>query len=413
MNIAQNDNYRWYIMILSSLTNAVSAAIPIMGLSVLLPEISKDLDLNLVQAGMVWGISSLSMIFAGFLAGSLCDRFGPKRILTISCLMVGLAGASRGLSMGFPALMITALIFGFFTTVVTLSNFKNAVIWFSPGELALANGLATLGMATGFFVGSMISAAYLSPALGGWRNVLFFFGATSALFSIPWILTRPSPRTSPVAATRSNSPTFLKSLFSLAKLKDMWLIGLAAMGFSGGNQGALGYLPLYLQDRGWSVANAGGMLATFHIASMVIVLPLAFFSDRLGSRRTFLVGAALLSTTGVRLLSFVTGDAVWVAAMMTGCVRDGFMAILLTLINEIPGVKNEYSGMATGFMMSFMGLGNLLAPPLGNSLANGNRAGAPLIFWAALILFGGLCILFASSRKYIPADLKSTGLDGL
>jgi ACS family D-galactonate transporter-like MFS transporter len=413
MNKVQNDNYRWYIMILGMLTNAVSAAIPIMGLSVLLPEISKDLDLNLVQAGMVWGISSLSMLFAGFLAGSLCDRFGPKRILTISCLLVGLAGASRGLSMGFPALMITALIFGFFTTVVTLSNFKIAVIWFPPGELAIANGLATLGMATGFFVGSMISAAYLSPALGGWRNVLFFFGATSALFSIPWILTRPSPGASPVAGESSHTPTFRKSLLSLAKLKNMWLISLAAMGFSGGNQGTLGYLPLYLQDRGWSVANAGSVMASFHIASMITVVPLAFFSDRLGSRRKFLIGAALLSTTGISLLSFVNGGAVWVAAMMTGCVRDGFMAIILTLINEIPGVKNEYSGMATGFMMSFMGLGNLLAPPVGNSLANGTRAGAPLIFWGALILFGGLCAFFASSRKHVHADLQRTELEGL
>ena len=101
LNKSQNPNYKWVIMVLGALTNAFVVAVPAMGMSVLLPEISKDLNLNLVQAGLVWGIGSLPMLFASLLAGTLCDRFGPKRILIAACLLMGLSGALRAFSTNF------------------------------------------------------------------------------------------------------------------------------------------------------------------------------------------------------------------------------------------------------------------------------------------------------------------------
>jgi len=72
---------------------------------------------------------------------------------------------------------------------------------------------------------------------------------------------------------------------------------------------------------------------------------------------------------GVGLLSVVSGAMIWVAVGIAGLVRDGFMAIFMTMIVETDGVGPVYAGTATGFVMNFAFLGTLLAPPLGNSFA--------------------------------------------
>ena len=325
MQKSRHENYKWYIMTLSALTNAFVIAVPSMGLSVLLPEIVKDLDLSLFQSGLLWGISSLPSILSSLFAGSLCDRFGPRRMLMVNCLLVGLAAALRGLAQNFAFLVFTVFLFGFFAPMITISNFMNAVKWFPPRERGVANGLATLGMALGFFVGSMISATFLSPALGGWRNVFFLYGAVGIIFTFAWLLTHSASNQLQPGDAVSGSVSFRQGISHIAKLKNMWILGLAMMGISGGVQGMLGYLPLYLHDLGWSVAYAGGVLASFHIASMLFVLPLTFWSDKLGSKRNILIGAATLTAVGIGLLSLVNGNAIWGAIIMAGSVRDGFI----------------------------------------------------------------------------------------
>ena len=378
-------------MILSGLTNAVAVAAPTMSMPVLLPEISKDLNLTLVQAGLVWGISSLPVVLTGLLGGAAGDRFGAKRILIASCLLVGLAGALRGLSAGFPSLVATMFAFGILTPLIIMTNIKTAGMWFPSQELGFANGVLSMGMALGFLIGSIISATLLSPALGGWRNVFFFYGGLSAAFAIPWYLTRPEPAGARAGGTGSSTPSLLEGVLRVARLKNIWLLGLAVMGVSGSIQGLLGYLPLHLRALGWPDVRADGALGAFHTVSLLCVLPIALWSDRLGSRKTMLIGTALFTAVGIGLLSFIESSAVWGAVILAGLVRDGFMAIFLTTVIETRGVGLAYSGTATGFVMVFIGLGNLLAPPLGNGLA-GIAAGAPFLFWSALTFFGILCM---------------------
>jgi cyanate permease len=267
-------------------------------------------------------------------------------------------------------------------------------------------------MASGFFVGSMISATYLSPALGGWRNVFILYGAITVLFTIPWLFTHASPEGKRRPGTPLGLASFKESILQLARSGNMWLLTLANMAFNGGAQGIIGYLPLYLQGLGWPVSAAGGVLASYNIASMIVVLPLTFLSDRPGSRRKILIGAALLSATGIGLLPFVHGAAVWVAMMMAGSVRDAFIAITLAFVNGNSGVGKAYSGMATGFLMLFMGIGNLVGPPVGNAFAV-LGAGSPMIFWSCLVLSGAVCLMMAREHVLVPLSHEVPGVEEL
>jgi MFS family permease len=127
---------------------------------------------------------------------------------------------------------------------------------------------------------------------------------------------------------------------------------------------------------------------------MISVIPLALWSDKLGSRKKVLMVATLMIIIGVGLLSVVEGFMVWVAVILAGFVRDGFMAIFMTMVIETEGVGAAYAGTAIGLVMSFLGVGSLIAPPLGNSLA-GIAVGFPFLFWMAMAVAGFLGIYLA------------------
>ncbi|MBN1564076.1 MAG: MFS transporter [Anaerolineae bacterium] len=401
--MTNTSNYRWYILALAALTMSLTVAVPGMCLSVLFDEISNDLDLSRTQIGLIWGISALPGVLIALIGGSLGDRFGPKRILMLACLLSGAAGALRGTSVNFITLIATVFIFGLLAATVPMNAMKTCGIWFPRQQLGLANGVLSMGMALGFMTSSMISATVLSPWLGSWRYVLVFYGGLAMLLSIPWLFTRPAPVDH--AALTTQRLSLRAMLTHVARIKRMWLLGWAILGIGGCIQATLGYLPLYLRDIGWVEARADSVAASFHLASMFLVIPLALWSDRMGSRRKVLLPAALMIITGIGLLSVVDGLLVWGAVITAGMVRDGFMAVFFTMTIETDGIGPMYAGTATGFVTIFSGIGSLIAPPIGNTLATITPS-LPFVFWAGMAALG---ILGIYAAKESPAAVSVTG----
>jgi NNP family nitrate/nitrite transporter-like MFS transporter len=396
--IHNRSKYRWYILVLAALTFTFTVAMPTMCMPVLFEEIAKDLELNLVQIGAIWGMVPLAGMFVVLIGGLLGDRFGTKRVLSAGCLLAGLAGALRGLSGNFVSLAATLFMFGLMSAVIPPVVHKTCGVWFSGRHLGLANGVVSMGMAVGFTVGAMISATVLSPLLGGWRNVMFLYGAISVVISVLWLLTRSEPNQIEPSTDSASTVPLRQALSRVVRIRDVWLLGFILMGQSGCVQGMLGYLPLHLREIGWTGASADGALAAFHATSMVGVIPMALLSDRIGSRKAVLFAATLMTAVGVGLLSVANGATVWASVIIAGIVRDGFMAVLMTTIIEIDGVGAAYAGTAMGLVLTLSRLIAFLSPPIGNSLADTNLS-LPFVFWAALAAVALFCFYFTMERK--------------
>jgi MFS family permease len=356
-----------------------------MALPVLFAEMAEDLDLGLVQIGTIWGAGSFAGLFTALVGGAIGDRFGTRRTLALGCLALGVTGALQGLSNSFATLAATVVLNGLVAAAMPMSLHKVCGIWFSGKRLGLANAVVASGMALGFMTGALLSATVLSPWLGGWRQVLFFYGGVAVLLSLPWILTRPAPGGRARSDSEQTMPSMRRALSHVIRLRNVWLLGLAMLGVGGCIRGMLGYLPLYLRGIGWPAARADAALASFHAFSLISVFPLALTSDRLGSRKTLLVAATLMTAVGVGLLAVAEGPVVWVAVLMAGAVRDGYMAIFLTAVTESAGVGLAYAGTAMGLTLTMSRLGGLIAPPLGNSLASQNL-GLPFVLWSSMAL---------------------------
>jgi predicted MFS family arabinose efflux permease len=375
-------NYKWYILAMGTATHIFVVAMARLSLSVLFQEISDDLGLSLVQIGTIWGMSGLAGLFTAFAYGLLGDRYGTRLTLGVTCLLSGITGALRGLSGGFTGLATYSFFVGLFGVPLSFTTHKAVGQWFPGNQLGLANGVLAMGMGVGVTLGSMINATVLSPWLGGWRNIMFVYGAISVLIGFLWFQTRRAPDQGESAPATGTVP-FRQALLHVIQIRNLWLLALSYMCLAGSSMALIGYLPLYLRSIGWTGVSADGALAALGAASVVGVIPLSYLSDRIGLRKAILYPSILTLILGIGLLSISGGALVWLLVIWIGTVREGFFAVLITMSMESKGVGTEYAGTALGLMWSFAYLGNFFSPPLGNRLAEINPRFA-FIFWSAL-----------------------------
>ncbi len=392
-------SYRWFLLALTAITGAFVAAIPFSCMPALFKEISEDLGLSLVQIGSIWGFASLAGIFVSIIAGVLGDKYGVKLILILSCVMVGITGSLRGFSNSFLMLSVTVFINGIARLILPINLTKAVGIWFKGKNLGLAMGISGMGMGMGLMLGPMISATVLSPALGGWRNVLHLYGVLSVIVGVLWWIFGREPRHVESFEDDSDSVPFREAFSHLIRNKALWLIGLTLLFRVGGLMGTTGYLPLYLREQGWPVASADGTLAAFYGVSTICVVPLSLLSDKLGSRKVIMLPALVVTIICLSLLPVVEGNTIWLLMVLSGIFMDGFMALVVTMLLETKGVGPQYSGTALGIVFTIAHIGSVSSPPLGNSLASLN-AGVPFFFWAGLSVMALVTILFCKDTGW-------------
>jgi MFS family permease len=384
--------YKWYMLALSTLTGTFVVAITASCMPVLFKEISDDLGLSLVQIGTVWGMVTLAGVFFNIPSGVISDRFGTKTVLTVLCVLVGITGALRGLSYNFLTLTITVFLNGITRTSVPVTLTRAVGIWFKGPKLGMAMGIFTVGIGFGFLLGPLVSATVLSPWLGGWRNVMYFYGAVSVVFGILWfVITKEPPGDK--AVSYSGGAPIIPSIVRVIKLKPVWLFALILLFRNGEIMSIAGYLPLYLRDKFWTTAAADGTLSIFYAASTLFAIPLTIVSDRLGLRKAVLIPALLLSVVSTALIPVAPDSMIWVLMVLGGGFIDGFMALSITMLMESEGVGMENSGIAVGIVFTMGLVGAFAAPILGNSLAV-IGAGVPFYLWAGMAAIAFVLFLF-------------------
>lgn len=387
---------KYLILGLVILNNMFNQAMPTMALSVLLKEISIDLGMNIVQAGYLWGAPQILAIFSGFFGGAIADRFGERKILIYASYGLALLAAARVFAASYAHLFIIVTLFGIFTPLTMLANFKLFENLFDENELSFANGLMSAGMALGFLVGAGISATWVAPVLGGWRQVFLAYGLISLIFPTIFIFVLDA---APIVTEHSGAlREVITSLKNAIKKYKIWLLGLGLFGINSAVQAYLGYLPTYLQDIGWTITDASAVLMGFQTASLIIAVLVAIYSRRLSSSRRLTIITSIVVTTGILLTGSVTGPWIAVAVIIAGIFRDAFMAMFFTYVAEVSRKIGVASGAALGFAMMMNGIGNVIAPPLGNSFEVVSKT-TPFMIWAGMGVIGVTALIIIQQRK--------------
>jgi NNP family nitrate/nitrite transporter-like MFS transporter len=394
MTQKNESGYGWVIITFGAFIN-IAISLSYMCMPVLFSEISQDLGLSLVELGVVWGMIGFGSMFMSFFGGPLGDKYGTKRVIFMSCILAGITGALRGFSPNFFWLALTTCLFGLSHITVVLNIHKTTGVWFTGKKVVIANGIVCTTVGVGMMISAGISDTIVSPLVGGWKNVFLLYGALCIGVGLLWVIvTRPDP-VHHIEGQPVNAPAFLESFSKVLHTKVIWLKALMNMFFFGSFMGLTGFLSLYLRKIGWLPVAADGALAVLNGASIFTAIPLAILAGKIKSKKSLIFYLICTNFLCVSLIPFFNGLTIWVLVFLFGAVRDGYVAILTTMIIETKGIGARYAGTAIGVVFSFGNLGIFLISTMGNALANINLRFA-FILWA---LFFGTAMLILHAIK--------------
>lgn len=362
-------------------------------------------------------------------AGILADTLGPRASTSLGALLAGGGSILFGLAPTFELAAAGRFLMGLGTSTIFVGLLKINTTWFRDRSQGAANGLAML-------LGNLGSVLAATPfalmlAVMSWRTAFAGAGVLSVLLGVlTWVFVRDRPEQAgfrldveaiPPATERGH---WFASLMAVLRTPQVWA-GLGAQFGIGGTFftfAGLWGVPLMQQGYGLSRQAAANYPMAAVIGLAVGALFFGWLSDRLGRRKPFIVGGALM--TCLLWAYFILGPWTPGWSGLTLCFLIGFIgsATSVAYIAAKETVLPHQAGMAMALVNTGLFLGVAIAQPalgwvLDLSWEGGLRQGARVYsleayrqaLWLSVGLAGVSLMAALCSRETGGRNLALTG----
>ena len=339
---------RWVVVGCSFLVLFVSQGMTLGGLQVFDEKLLEHLSQvsgEPVSLGAFKG--GLSIMFAtagilGMLAGWLCDRIGPRKLI-----FAGMALLSAGYFLygGVETLRDIYLISALFGLVLVLCGLMINVYlvssWFTR-QRGLAIGLVLAGTSLG-------NSAF--PKLNGWLlqssdwQQVFSWVGWIPLLCIPllYFLLKDSPSTQGGDAPQDSELPQLSgySLGEALKSRNFWCVAIIAMCTFYGILAMSGHTFLFFRAEGYTEAQAATAVSILFLGGLVGKIISGYLAERFGRKRVLLIGLLMmLLGSGAMVASISAGSAllVWTGLVLFGFGWGGIYTLIQVLAADLFGM---------------------------------------------------------------------------
>ena len=369
--------------------------------SIFLKPIVEDFGWSRTAFAAVGGPLLLAMAFASPLVGNLTDRFGPRRVLTFSTLLLGGVLALFGAMQNLWHFYGTSLLLG--VALTGLGDIPVGAVasrWFDRGR-GLALGVVYLGSNVG---GSLVPIAATAIAAGAsWRVALIALGAVAVALILPFAaFVVRYPRGAEAAAQLESAAAREEGSLDLARAartRTFWILAVALFVFYFYYLGVLYHLFAFLSDSGFSDAEAARRFGGAVAVGIVGKLAIGLLADRIPRKAALLVNFGLV-TLASWLLLYVDRPGVLLAFLVIHGFAVAAENVLLPLIvAEAFGVR--YMAQIYGALMFALLPGGALGPIFAARVFD-TLGSYEVAFWtfAVLNLASLACLAFV--RRELP-----------
>jgi len=366
-------------------------ALAIASMAPLVYRLMADLGMHRGEMGTVLAAWQLTYIFCSVPCGGLLDRFGPRRMMFASVLVIAVSVALRGVASDYVTLLLAVMVFGLGGPLISSGAPKVVSLWFTGKERGLAMGIYFTGNATGGIVAVALTNSVFLPAIGGdWRDLMSGYALFIILVGVIWLGISAHPASRDMEAKlkaedkRRSMDVFLE-LVRDPVVRLVLLMGLFILFY---NHGMNHWLPDLLRSYGMTPSEAGYWAAIPTLFGMVASLSLPRMATP-DKRFAILLGLFVCAAVATVMIWAASGPLLAAGLVLQGMCRGAMTSISILLLIESGDGNTSRVGAASGLYFSVGEVGGVLGP-----MSMGALAHATGDFDASLfMMFGVACLL--------------------
>jgi MFS family permease len=364
--MAEQNFYRWYILAASFLILVIDGGVRF-SFGVLIKPLVSEFSWERGAITLAYTLNMLVFACCQPLAGKLLDRFGPKRLFTVSALVT-----SAGLLLTSQTMSLWHLYWSYGVVVAAgISGISIAVVasvlsrWFTQLRVFMS-GVAISGTALGQFLVIPLIALLLENF--GWRWTWTSLGILLSVVVVPvsLLVMKNNPaenEPAPAGAVEKFSNDSSPGVHAVLTSKNFLLVG--ASYFVCGFQDFLFVTQMipFATDQGLTAQEASNLQGLAGLLSIPGLLLFAAVSEKLG-RKIPLFLTFVPRLVCFALLIFFDGT-IWIytSALLFGFTLMGLAPLGAALVGELYGFK--HIGTLTGVIFWVHHLGGALGAYLG------------------------------------------------
>ena len=372
--------YGWWVVLAAFLNLFFTVGVMFYGLPVFYPSLIESLRFTRAQlsTGFLLGFAFVALP-VGILAGTLIDRLGAQKVISVGIWLVGLSLVLMGSMTRLWEfyLLCTMAAVGY----VLSGPIPNQVLvanWFRV-KRGRAMGYAYLGLG----LGGAVSPLVIQPLIQawGWRHALQIAGSTIliVLFPIARWVTKSKPddlhllpdgvpptvdasissvSALPAAPAKNSTPGI--DFKAILMSRNFWLILAGCMLTIGAIGAVTQHLILLLRDKGYPLKLASHVFSAMLASSLAGRVIVGYLADRRSKKNVMALFYFLLASS-ISLLFLSTHPlAVWTFALIFGFALGADYMLIPLLTAECFGLSTL--GTVLSLIVSGYSVGQWVAP---------------------------------------------------
>ncbi|MEI4831890.1 MFS transporter [Bacillus sp. FJAT-53711] len=344
--------------------------------------------------GLVVGMYSFANMIGNIIAGASVDKYGAKKVLSISMAITSLIVLLYTVVQNGEQLIIVRFLHGFSDGFLIPAAFTFLSKQTKTTKQGKAMALSGAAVGTAAIVGPAFSGIMKATAGIHWVfitiSILMILGTIVSLFFLPNHITKTN-----TSRTQMMNKEDMLGLLKSEPLLQAY-IGAFTLMFS---QGIVTYmLPMKIEALGLKTSLTGMMLSVFGITAILFfLLPTNRIYDYFNRQKMMVIGITVMAFALSLLGIFTTKGMLFIIMIIYGI---GF-AILFPSINAllVENTTEDNRGKAFGLFYAFFSLG-----VVGGSFTVGAIGASPSVSF----VIGTAFLLTFASTIYIRGRFKKT-----
>ena len=363
-------HYAWIIAFTGTLVVLSSHGFGRMSYSLILPAMRDGLSLNYTQVGLIGTGNFIGYLSVALVGGFLASRFGVRRLVFFSLIIMGISLFATGLGNSFASAFILRMITGMGNGGAYVPIMALPAAWFAAGKRGLATGIAPMGSGLGLTITGLILPPLMAThGQEGWRYAWFVLGCAVFLLSfVCYVLLRDNPAQKGLTMYGGQEPekggtrmTLLSVWKDVWREKELWKLGGVYFTYGFSYIIYLTFFVVYLtKEIGVSPRAAGAMFAVLGSIAIFCGVLWGAISDAVGRRYGSMLAYLTLAVAYLLPAFWQTMTGLYISAVFFGLAMSSLPVIMAAAVGDAVGGRLAPAGL--GFITVFFGIGQALGP---------------------------------------------------